>query len=106
MRLSNLQPVLRRPPSDGRETLSHGPVRKRQTARIMAVLVASAAFASLFALGSGVRADVTYTYNSHGRLTQVCNGSGQGVTYGYDPDGNITSVRPTPCATPTATATP
>jgi YD repeat-containing protein len=53
-----------------------------------------------------VLADVTYQYDKDGRLTQVCNPSGQGVKYIYDSDGNITNITPTPCATPTATATP
>jgi|GEM_PF-5576706 len=63
----------------------------------------------LLAAISLVLADVTYKYNPDGRLTQVCNGSGQAAIYGYDGDGNITSVIPCSCGncpTPTATATP
>lgn len=85
------------------------PVTRGQTARIAILLTLGAAFASLFAFGSRVHADVTYTYNSDSQLTQVCNNvSGQAAAYGYDPDGNITGVTPTSCPTltPTATATP
>jgi YD repeat-containing protein len=53
-----------------------------------------------------VLADVTYQHDKDGRLTEVCRPDGRAVTYGYDPDGNIASVVPTSCPTPTATATP
>ena len=92
------------PSSDGRTNSPHLSPRFRAKARVAILLSAVMAFASLFALGSMVRADVTYQYNSDGELTQVKNGSGQCVTYGYDSDGNITAV--TDCVYPTATATP
>ena len=73
------------------------------------LVVSAFTIALLLAAISLVLADVTYTYNPDGRLTEVCNGSGQAAIYGYDGDGNITSVIPCSCAscpTPTATATP
>ena len=77
-----------------------------QTARIAILLILGVGFASLVTFGSRVLADVTYQYDADGRLTEVCNGSGQCVTYAYDPDANITAVSLTSSPTPTATATP
>lgn len=74
--------------------------------RHFAVVASVCAVVLLFLAISLVLADVTYRYDPDGRLTEVCNGSGQAVTYGYDPDGNIASIVPTSCPTPTATATP
>jgi YD repeat-containing protein len=79
---------------------------RRQIARIAILLLLGVGFAGLFAFGSRALADVTYTYDADGRLTGVCNGSGQCVTYAYDPDANITAVSLTSSPTPTATATP
>jgi YD repeat-containing protein len=69
-------------------------------------LVSTLGLVLLFVAFSLGLADVTYQYDKDGRLTQVCNPSGQGAKYIYDSDGNITNITPTPCATPTATATP
>jgi len=74
--------------------------------RRSALVVSALAFVLLMSAISLVLADVTYKYDPDGRLTNVCNGSGQAVTYNYDADGNITSIVPTSCPTPTATATP
>jgi len=59
------------------------------------LVVSGFAFTLLLIAISLVLADVTYTYDKDGRLTQVCNGSGQAATYVYDPDGNITQIADT-----------
>jgi YD repeat-containing protein len=74
--------------------------------RHFALVVSASALTLLLVAISLVLADVTYTYNPDGRLTEVCNSLGQAAKYGYDSDGNITAITRTPCPTPTATATP
>jgi YD repeat-containing protein len=74
--------------------------------RHFAIVSSLFAFALLFLAISLVLADVTFHYYSDGRLKAVCNPVGQGVTYTYDPDGNIIMISHNTCPTPTATATP
>jgi len=76
-------------------------VSRARTAGIAIVLATAAALPFLLCLGSGARADVTYVYDSDGRVTAVYNSStGQGAAYTYDKDSNIVAVSPTATATP------
>jgi len=77
--------------------------------RRFTLVVSAFAVTLLYVTISLVLADVTYTYNPAGRVTEVCNTStGRAVKYNYDSDGNILAISPTTtvCPTPTATATP
>jgi YD repeat-containing protein len=75
------------------------PTRPRKHLRrlwMLAVLAALAvAIGSLLAALPPASADITYQYDNAGRLKVVNDGAGNVINYGYDNDGNITSVTKT-----------
>lgn len=68
-----------------------GPIYRRLTRLRVGFTVAAVALVMLAA--APALADITYAYDSAGRLVAISDGAGKVITYSHDSDGNILQVQ-------------